>query len=231
MVISGTSEKSVSHALLSLNSANADGFVCDVKDYRQVEAFLEFAVSKMKSIDIWINNAGIDQERELFSEIGYSSYKRVIDTNVLGMMNGSKVAFSFMQSQGHGYIYNMEGYGSNGAILEKMTVYGTSKSALTYFTRSLANEAKHTCVKVGRLSPGMVMTDFLKKGVDDSESSKKTKKIYNILADKPEDVTAFLVRRILSTSKNDAHISWLSSGKVMLRFMTAFRYKDRFYKV
>ena len=57
----------------------------------------------------------------------------------------------------------MEGFGSNGMMRPKMTLYGTSKSAISYFTRSLAIEAKNTSVKIGTLSPGMVATEFLKK--------------------------------------------------------------------
>lgn len=70
---------------------------------------------------------------------------------------------------------------------EKLTIYGTSKSAISYFTRSLAIESKNTNVKVGTLSPGMVATDFLKESLNECN-----RKIYNILGDKVEPVTKFL---------------------------------------
>jgi hypothetical protein len=77
----------------------------------------------------------------------------------------------------------------------------------------------------------MVMTDFLKNGVDDSKESDKTKKVYNILADRPEKVTAFLVKKMISNNKNNSHIMWLTNIKAFSRFMTAFRFKNRFYKI
>ena len=101
------------------------------------------------NIDIWINNAGIDQERRCFWEVDTEDYEKVIRTNLIGVLNGCHVAFRHMLEQGYGQIYNMEGFGSNGMMREKMTIYGTSKSALSYFTRSLAIEAKNTNIKVG----------------------------------------------------------------------------------
>jgi hypothetical protein len=47
------------------------------------------------------------------------------------------------------------------------------------------------------------------------------KRLYNILADRPETVARFLVPRILAARKNGAHIEWLTSRKAMFRFMTS----------
>jgi len=53
--------------------------------------------------------------------------------------------------------------------------------------------------------------------------------VFNILADKVETVTPWLAKRVLHNSKNGARINWLSSGKVMFRFLSApFRKRDLF---
>ena len=78
---------------------------------------------------------------------------RILDVNIKGMMYGCKVAMNGMIKQGFGTIYNMarnidikiifryflkkEGMGSNGRIAESLIIYGSTKSALTYFTRGL----------------------------------------------------------------------------------------------
>jgi short-subunit dehydrogenase len=110
----------------------------------------------------------------------------------------------------------MEGFGSNGMMREKMTLYGTTKSAISYFTRSLAMEAKNTNVKVGTLSPGMVATDFLRNSLDEHN-----RKVYNILGDKVETVTKFLAAKVLENQVNDAKIQWLTKPKAMWRFVSS----------
>jgi short-subunit dehydrogenase len=130
------------------------------------------------------------------------------------MIFGSQIAAVGMLKQGHGAIYSMEGLGSNNMIQVNTILYGTTKHALTYFMKGLAKELENTGVIAGRLSPGMMLTDFITKTPDGEQSEvvrdKKFKKVFNILAD-----------------KNDAQIAWLTSGKAAWRFVTAGLRKDR----
>ena len=111
-----------------------------------------------------------------------------------------------------------------------MTFYGASKAGMSYFMRSWAKELpKDSRIQMGTLSPGMVATDFLEAAYDDPEEYVKGQKIFNILADKVETVTPWLVEKILRNTKNGAAISWLTSGKVLWRFATAgFTKRDLF---
>ena len=219
VTINGTTEEGVAKALAALEEQYPNqvlGFVASVDRIDELEQLWKYAVDKHGDVHYWINNAGIDQARKLFWELEEGDYERVIRTNVIGMMNGCHVAFRHMLEQGHGQIFTMEGFGSNGMMREKMTLYGTSKSALTYFTRSLAIEAKNTPIKVGRLSPGMVATDFTKQSY-----SEKNMKVFNILGDRVEPVTEFLAEKVLANEENDASIRWLTKAKVMWRFLRA----------
>ena len=91
--------------------------------------------------------------------------------------------------------------------------------------QGLARELEGTNVIAGRLSPGMMLTDFITKTPDGVQSEvvsdPKFKKIFNILADKPETVAKFFVPRILNNTKNDALIAWLTNKKAAWRFLTA----------
>ena len=51
-------------------------------------------------------------------------------------------------------------------------------------------------------------------------ADEKFRKIFNILADKPETVAKFFVPRILRNTKNNALIAWLTNRKAVWRFMT-----------
>lgn len=182
-------------------------------------------------IDIWINNAGQNTPHVFAWETGENYTMNVIKTNIIGMINGSQIAAAGMLKQGHGAIYSMEGLGSNKMIQPKTILYGTTKCALTYFMRGLAKELKVTGIIAGRLSPGMMLTDFITKTPDGEQSEvisdAKFKKLFNILADRPDTVARFFVPKILRNTKNDAHIIWLTNKKAIWRFMTAGFRKDR----
>ena len=119
----------------------------------------------------------------------------------------------------------MEGLGSNNMIQARTILYGTTKHALTYFMRGLAKELEGTGVIAGRLSPGMMLTDFITTTPDGAaaaiESDESFRKLFNILADKPETVASFFVPRILKNTKNNVQISWLTGSKAAWRFLSA----------
>ena len=77
-----------------------------------------------------------------------------------------------------------------------------------------------------------MITDFLTNALSNGEKielPEKTKKVYNILGDYPDVVADFLVKGMLSNTKNGAKIEWLTSRKAAFRFMTAgFNKRDFF---
>jgi len=198
---------------------------CNVQDPLQLEHLWAEANKHWGSIDCWINNAGQNAPHEFIHETAYKDTAAVINTNILGMITGSQIAAREMLKQGHGQIWNMEGLGSNNMIQVKTILYGTTKHALTYFTKGLAKELEGTPIKIGRLSPGMMLTDFIMKAPDGSASgaleAKNFKFIFNTLGDRPETVAAFFIPRILSNTKNDAQLVWLTNFKAMTRFISA----------
>lgn len=198
---------------------------CNVRQKADVEKLWKQASAKWERVDIWINNAGQNCTYEFCYDTETDYVDAVIDTNIKGMIYGSQVAAKNMLVQGGGAIWNMEGLGSNNMIQSKTILYGTTKHALTYFSKGLAKELEGTSVTSGRLSPGMMLTDFITRTPDGAkpaiETNKSFQKIFNLLADKPETVAEFFVPRILKNTKNNAQIMWLTNAKTMRRFITA----------
>ncbi len=198
---------------------------CNVQNKRELEALWDAAVRRFGAVDIWINNAGQNAPHDWIWDTGDRYVQAVIDTNITGMILGSQVAAKGMREQGHGAIYSMEGLGSNDMIQRKTILYGTTKRALTYFMKGLAKELAGSGVIAGRLSPGMMLTDFITKTPDGAiaaiETDERFQRIFNILADRPETVAAFFVPRMLRNTKNDRRIAWLTGGKTAWRFLTA----------
>ena len=123
-------------------------------------------------------------------------------------------------------IYNLEGHGSNDAMILGLNMYGTGKHAVTYFTKAYAKELEErkSKVRIGRLSPGIMITDFTNHalgGKETIELSDQTKKVYDILGDRPGVVAGFFVKKILSNKDNDVHFVWLTKRKAAFRFMTS----------
>ena len=204
---------------------------CNVQEKASLQNLWDASLKQWCGIDIWINNAGQNTPHMFSWETGEAYTENIIKTNINGMIYGSQIAAAGMIKRGHGAIYSMEGLGSNNMIQPKTILYGTTKHALTYFMKGLAKELAGTTVIAGRLSPGMMLTDFITKTPDGDQSEviadEKFKKIFNILADKPETVAKFFIPRILSNTKNDAQIAWLTNRKAAWRFMTAGSRKDR----
>ena len=204
---------------------------CDVQSKSDLQTLWDAAVARFGVVDIWINNAGQNAPHDWIYETDECYVRAVVGTNITGMILGSQVAAAGMIRQGHGAIYSMEGLGSNDMIQKKTILYGTSKRALTYFMKGLAKELAGTGVIAGRLSPGMMLTDFITKTPDGSaaaiETDKRFQSIFNILADKPETVAAFFVPRMLRNTTNDKQIAWLTGGKTAWRFLTAPLRKGR----
>ena len=222
VAVSSRGTEAVDSALEQLGSegpGKAVGLAADVSNIDDLRALWKHAAGNFGSVDIWINNAGITNQRDNLSDLPAEQITSVVTTNVTGMMNGCKVAIEGMLAQGSGKLFNMEGFGSDGMVQEGMGVYGASKRALRYFTKSLVQEYKDSGLIIGYMSPGIVVTDLLTRDLYDVNSPEfeKRKKFLNILADKVETVTPFLVEGALKASKNGAAVRWMSGGQALGR--------------
>lgn len=232
VTINGRTPEGVQKALHELASFGdrVQGVTADVRKRSDIESMLDMAVKSFGTVDIWVNNAGIAHETEKVWELDDTVIEDVLRINVLGVVNGTVVPFLAMREQGGGKIFNMEGLGSDGFVMDGMSIYGTTKSALRYFTRAFANEAKDSPVQIGSLSPGMVVTDLLRETVGDGlPDSMKKRKFLNIMADDVETVTRFLCEKMLASSGVSPRIRWLTRPKIFFRMLLSpFRKRELF---
>jgi NAD(P)-dependent dehydrogenase (short-subunit alcohol dehydrogenase family) len=231
VVVSGRTSKAVDTAMAELASsategARVAGAACDVSKREDLQGLWDAAVAAFGRVDIWINNAGISHPRQRAGDMHEEDINNVQEINLLGMMLATQIALHGMRKQGGGTIYNMEGFGSNGMVTPGMGLYGASKFALTYFNKALVSETGDGPVKVCYLSPGIVITDLVKRdmGSNSAKEIERTRRIYNILADRVETVTPWLADRVLQPQKAGARVAWLTGAKAGRRFlMSLFR--------
>ena len=226
VAISGRSQEAVDRALAELGAKHSTerlfGHPCDVTDFDQVQALWDAATGHWGRVDIWMNNAGIAHAQMPLWKQDHVEVATIIETNILGSIYGAQVAMKGMLDQGSGSIYNMEGLGSGGRRVEGLTAYGTTKAALSYLTDALVDEVQGTPLLVGAIQPGMVATDMLTQQYRDRpERWEEAKRIFNILADRPETVTPWIADRVLANTQNGVRIQWLTRGKILGRFLTA----------
>lgn len=209
---SGTSTDSVSRALGTL-SGLVNGVVCDVRNVDDIKHLRDASIEQFGPIDVWINNAGVNQGSLPLSSLDSESIKKVIDINVTGMIQATKIALEHMIETSNGIVYNMEGLGSNNMMIANTIIYGSSKRLLTYFSKACNKELKrYPNIYVGTLQPGMVFTDLLMDTM-----SKEGMRVARILGRPVSTVAPFLVQKILKRKKR---ISYLTTWRALYSFIS-----------
>ena len=141
----------------------------DITNRKDVQDCFE----KLKQIDllpnILINNAGITSD-QLFIRMKDEDWDSVIETNLTGTFNLSKVFIKNMITNKSGRIINISSIsglmGNPGQVN-----YASSKAALSGFTKSLAKEVGSRNITVNSVAPGYIETDmtaFMEDGVKSS---------------------------------------------------------------
>jgi NAD(P)-dependent dehydrogenase (short-subunit alcohol dehydrogenase family) len=196
----------------------------DVGSWQDLSRLADEAAHALGGIDIWVNNAGVNQGRGMVWELLPEDIEQVLRTDLLGAMLGAKAAIGALGDSG-GWVWFVEGHGSDGRIMPGLSGYGTAKRGLGYYWRALAKEAEVSGlkVKIGAVSPGIMITDFVRGSLEgeDSEKRKRAISVFNILGDKPETVAAYLVPRMLAARRNGTRIAWLTGAKAAWRFVSA----------
>jgi len=193
----GTTHNTVNTSTLDLQGDYL-ALVCDVRDYVLFEKTVEKAIEKHGNIDVFINNAGVDQPDSYLYDLAPEDIKKVIDINVIGTMYGTKIILKHMLQHKKGVIYNFLGLGSNDMIIPKTIVYGSSKRLIRYFSKAVAKECKnYRDITIGTIQPGMVFTDLLLQNM-----SEEGMKVAKILGNDVQEVTSFIVKQVVKGKSN-----------------------------
>ena len=115
-------------------------------------------INEIDNLDVLVNNAAIELNSE-FDEKTYNSFKKVLDTNLIGTFLVSKYASRIMKK---GHIINIV---SNNAInmYDPSTLeYDASKAGIISLTHNLAIELAPN-INVNAVAPGWILTDNIKE--------------------------------------------------------------------
>ena len=127
--------------------------------------------SKMKHIDILINNAGVLVKKP-FVELTESDWLETYNTNVFGVANMIQCCMPYILKSQIRHIVNISSMGGVGGTLKfpGLSAYSSSKGAVTILTECLAEEFKSDAIKVNGLALGAVQTPMLEKAFPESKT-------------------------------------------------------------
>jgi len=130
----------------------------DVSDANSVETMVKQIIEKYGRIDILVNNAGITRDNVLM-RMKEEDWDAVINTNLKGIFNCTKLISRIMMKQKAGRIINMTSVvgiiGNAG-----QSNYSAAKAGVIGFTKSMAKELASRGITVNAIAPGFINTDM-----------------------------------------------------------------------
>ena len=162
----------------------------DVTSRNDVKDCFDELKSKNLLPDILINNAGITAD-QLFLRMSDDDWDGVINTNLTGTFNLTKIFLKNMIKNKFGRIINISSIsglmGNPGQVN-----YSSSKAALNGFTKSLAKEVGSRNITVNCVAPGFIDTDMTSY-IGENERNEILKKIPLNKFGSPEDISKLVM--------------------------------------
>ena len=141
-------------------------FKADVSKRENVKDLVKFALEKFKTIDVLINNAGIDQVK-MFMDITDEDWNKMIQTNLNSVFYCTQEVLPTMIHNKEGNIINISSiWGITGASCE--VHYSVAKAGIDGMTKALAKELGLSNIRVNSIAPGAILTD-MNKGYTNEE--------------------------------------------------------------
>lgn len=150
-------EQNAAQALdeIRINNGRGAAYACDVSNQQQV---LEVC-SRIKDIDILINNAGIAHVGRADTTTP-EDFDRIFNVNVKGAYNCLFAVIPLMKARGGGVIVNMASIAALIGLSDRFA-YSMSKGAVYAMTLSVAKDYLHDNIRCNSISPARVHTPFV----------------------------------------------------------------------
>ncbi|NTV21493.1 MAG: SDR family oxidoreductase [Chlorobium limicola] len=229
VVICGRNAARIERALEALAirvpSGVVHGMVCDVSHPPDLTRFLSFVRQRLGRVNRWINNAGsAGSLQQSLWELRSEEMLELCSTNLAGSMMACAGALRLMLEQPPSqnpvyHVFNM-GFSSAGARFSRSSIpHRVSKTAVASLTAFLSEELLRnaiTSVGVHELSPGMVKTGLLFRGV-----SPETGRFLEAVAEDPEKVAKTLVPKIRHVATRSRPLRYASFAETFVRSIKA----------
>ena len=138
----------------------ASAFCVNMSNQEEVAALVQFAIDTYGTLDIMVNNAGINRDGMLH-KMTKENWDLVINVNLYGTFYGTQEAIKYMRTQNYGRIINI----SSGSWLGNIgqANYAASKAGVVGLTRTAARENARKGITCNAICPGFIETDMTSK--------------------------------------------------------------------
>ena len=178
VVLVARNEQRLKETYQKLAPGNHLFFCQDITEYKKLKDIVIEAVSKIGLITGFIHSAGIEitlPARSMNSE----KYEQLFATNVISGFEIAKIISNkkFINHQGASFVFIASITGIFG--VKGLVGYSSSKGALIAGARSLSLELAARNITVNCISPGLIMTDLMKKFFSKLENDQLENRVRN----------------------------------------------------
>lgn len=183
-----------------------EAFRADAGNYENISEIF----TKIKDIDVLINNAGI-AHFGLLTDMTPDEWNHIINTNLSSAFYTCKHAIPYMLAKKSGCIINISSvWGSVGASME--VAYSASKGGLNSFTKALAKELAPSGITVNAIACGVIDTDMNRKNLSDEDLEALALEIPADRLGKPEEVAKLALQLASSPTYMTGQIITIDGG-------------------
>jgi short-subunit dehydrogenase len=173
----------------------------DVGDEVLAETVMEQTIAAFGRVDVLINNAGIGHKSAL-ADMPPADMRRLLDTNVLGLLYLTQTAVPHMKQQGSGHIINISSIVGE-RPLPNMGLYCASKTAVNFISRALRMELRPYHIRVTTVYPGRTVSEFGDRLLGEKSTN------WSSLARVSAERVAEAVAKAIRTGKPHVTITWV----------------------
>src|SRR5919112_5864591 len=163
----------------------------DVTIKSECDALADAVLKKWGTIDILINNAGL-QPLSFFKNLKVEEWDKMIDVNIRGVFYCTAAVITTMLNNKSGHIVNISSIAGR-VVYPSGSVYCATKHAVTAFSEGLRQEfSQRYNIKVTCIEPGVVDTE-LNNTITDKSLESFIKNVKDMASLKAEDIANAIV--------------------------------------
>jgi NAD(P)-dependent dehydrogenase (short-subunit alcohol dehydrogenase family) len=136
----------------------------DVSNRGSFERFLDEAERQLGAVDVLINNAGIMPVTP-FARESEDSFRRQIEINLIGVINGTQLALQRMLPRNSGHIVNIASQAGKTGV-PGIATYSATKHAVVGLSESVRGEIRGRDIEISCVMPTIVNTELTSGVVD-----------------------------------------------------------------
>jgi hypothetical protein len=166
-------------AIIQQNLGNQCTYsIGDVRKIEDCQSTYQDACISMGQVDVLINNAGLASGFGPIQDGDFEDWDRMMDTNVKGLLNVSKMIMPGMVERKSGHIINIASIAGKEAY-PNGNIYCASKHAVDAISKTMRIDLLPHGIRVTNIAPGMAETEFslVRYHGDTSKASKVYKGI------------------------------------------------------